>query len=321
MTSLQNLPEQLNGNDAPKRFYAFGKDFFPFGRCRVSPTLKAAFWMIGSISSFSAMAVAGRELAGIYDTFEIMMYRSAVGVVVVVSLAYATGSWRQINTRNFKLQIGRNLAHFTGQNLWFYAVTVIPLAQVFALEFTSPLWVIVLSPLILGEKLTKIRALAAVMGFIGILVVARPTIEGINAGVVTAAASAIFFAFTIMLTKRLTRSQTITTILFYLTVTQLFFGIVMAGYDGDIALPTLTHWPLLLLIGLAGLIAHYCLTSALSIAPATVVVPIDFVRLPVIAVIGMLVYAEALDIWVFVGASIIFAGNYINLWVETHKKA
>lgn len=286
----------------------------------MSPTLKAALWMIGSISSFSAMAVAGRELAGVYDTFEIMMYRSAVGVFVVLSLALATGTWRQINTRNFKLQIGRNLAHFTGQNLWFFAVTVIPLAQVFALEFTSPLWVIVLSPLILGEKLTKIRALAAVMGFIGILIVARPTIEGINSGVVTAAASAIFFAFTIMLTKRLTRSQTITTILFYLTVTQLFFGVVMAGYDADVAMPTLAHGPLLLLIGLAGLVAHYCLTTALSIAPATVVVPIDFVRLPVIAVIGMLVYAEALDVWVFVGAAIIFAGNYINLWFETHKR-
>ena len=277
--------------------------------------------MGGSISSFSAMAVAGRELAGIYDTFEIMMYRSFVGVFVVVSLALLTGAWRQINTRNFSLQIWRNLAHFTGQNLWFYAVTVIPLAQVFALEFTSPLWVIVLSPLILGERLTKVRALAAVLGFVGILVVARPTIEGINAGVITAAASAIFFALTIMFTKRLTRTQTITTILFYLTVTQLVFGVVMAGYDGDIALPTLTHGPLLLLIGVAGLVAHYCLTTALSIAPATVVVPIDFIRLPVIAIIGMLVYAEALDIWVFVGAAIIFAGNYINLWVETHKRA
>ena len=287
----------------------------------MTPTVRAALWMAGSITSFSAMAVAGRELAGIYDTFEIMMYRSMVGVVVVVTIAALTGAWRQINTRNFGLQIGRNLAHFTGQNLWFYAVTVIPLAQVFALEFTSPLWVIVLSPFILGEKLTKIRALAAILGFIGILVVARPTVAGINPGVMTAAASAIFFAFTIMLTKRLTRSQGITTILFYLTVTQLGFGLVTAGFDGDIALPTLSHGPLLLLIGLAGLIAHYCLTTALSIAPATVVVPIDFIRLPVIAIIGMLVYAEALDVWVFVGAAVIFAGNYINLRVETHKQA
>ena len=196
---------------------------------------------------------------------------------------------------------------------------MIPLAQVFALEFTSPLWVIVLSPLILGERLTKVRALAAVLGFIGILCVARPTTAGLNAGVITAASSAIFFALTIMLTKRLTRSQTITCILFYLTVTQLVFGVIMAGYDGDIAVPTVAQMPLLLLIGVAGLMAHFCLTNALSIAPATVVVPIDFVRLPLIAVIGMVVYAEALDIWVFIGGAIIFAGNYMNLWIESRR--
>ncbi|HDY94370.1 MAG: DMT family transporter [Sulfitobacter litoralis] len=277
--------------------------------------------MMGSITSFSAMAVAGRELGGHLDTFEIMMYRSLVGVITVVTLASLYGTWGQINRRNFGIQIGRNLAHFTGQNLWFYAVTVIPLAQVFALEFTSPLWVIVLSPFILGERLTKVRALAAVLGFVGILCVARPTIAGLNAGVITAASSAIFFALTIMLTKRLTRSQTITCILFYLTVTQLVFGVVMAGYDGEIAVPDTAQMPLLLLIGIAGLLAHFCLTNALSIAPATVVVPIDFIRLPLIAVIGMLVYAEALDIWVFIGGAIIFAGNYLNLWVEARRVA
>ena len=264
-------------------------------------------------------AVAGRELGGSLDTFEIMMYRSLVGVIAVFTLATVYGTWEQINRRDFGTQIGRNLAHFPGQNLWFYAVTVIPLAQVFALEFTSPLWVIVLSPLILGERLTKVRALAAVLGFIGILCVARPTIAGLNAGVITAASSAIFFALTIMLTKRLTRSQTITCILFYLTVTQLVFGVIMAGYDGDIEVPEVAQMPLLLLIGVAGLMAHFCLTNALSIAPATVVFPIDFVRLPLIAVIGMLVYAEALDIWVFIGGAIIFAGNYMNLWIESRR--
>ena len=285
----------------------------------MTPTLRAALWMMGSITSFSAMAVAGRELGGSLDTFEIMMYRSLVGVIAVFTLATFYGTWGQINRRDFGTQIGRNLAHFTGQNLWFYAVTVIPLAQVFALEFTSPLWVIVLSPLILGERLTKVRALAAVLGFIGILCVARPTIAGLNAGVITAASSAIFFALTIMLTKRLTRTQGITTILFYLTTLQLIFGLISAGYDGDIAGPTVETMPFLLLVGACGLLAHYCLTNALSLAPATVVVPIDFVRLPAIAIVGMLLYAEALDVWVFVGAAIIFAGNYLNIWFETRK--
>ncbi len=275
--------------------------------------------MTGSIASFSTMAVAGREVSDSLDTFEIMMYRSVVGIVVVCAFALATGAWRSIKTDRLGTHLVRNVAHFTGQNLWFYAVTVIPLAQVFALEFTSPIWVIVLSPLILGERLTRVRALAAIMGFIGILIVARPDMAGINAGVITAASSAIFFALTIMLTKRLTRHEGITSILFWLTSMQLVMGIAMAGYDGDIALPDLQTGPWVFLIGCAGLLAHYCLTNALSIAPATVVVPIDFIRLPTIAVIGMLVYGEVIDVWVFVGAAVIFAGNYVNILVESRQ--
>lgn len=285
----------------------------------MSPVLKAALWMTGSIASFSAMAVAGREVSGSLDTFEIMMYRSVVGVVVVCILAATTGAWRSIRTDRLCTHLIRNVAHFTGQNLWFYAVTVIPLAQVFALEFTSPIWVIVLSPLILGERLTPVRALAAIMGFIGILIVARPDMAGINAGVMTAASSAIFFALTIMLTKRLTRYEGITSILFWLTSMQLVMGVVMAGYDGNIALPDLHTGPWVFLIGCAGLLAHFCLTNALAIAPATVVVPIDFIRLPTIAVIGMLAYGEVVDIWVFVGAAVIFAGNYLNIFVEARQ--
>ena len=283
----------------------------------MNPVLKAAVWMLGAIASFSTMAVAGREVSFALDTFEIMLFRSAVGVIIVAFAAIAFGTWRQINREQFSLHFFRNIMHFIGQNLWFYAVTVIPLAQVFALEFTSPIWVILLSPLILGERITLVRAVAALMGFLGVLVVTRPDIAGVNAGVTMAASSAIFFAFTIIFTKRLTRTQSITCILFYLTVLQLGFGLVTAGYDGDIALPNTETLPWLVLIGVAGLLAHFCITNALAIAPATVVVPIDFVRLPVIAIIGMLVYGEALDLWVLLGAGIIFAGNYLNIWSET----
>ena len=283
----------------------------------MNPVPKAAIWMTGAIASFSTMAVAGREVSFALDTFEIMLFRSVVGVIIVVFAAIAFGTLRQINRQQFSLHFARNIMHFIGQNLWFYAVTVIPLAQVFALEFTSPIWVILLSPLLLGERITLIRAAAALMGFIGILVVTRPNMAGINTGVIMAASSAIFFAFTIIFTKRLTRTQSITCILFYLTVLQLGFGLITAGHDGDIALPNTETLPWLVLIGVAGLLGHFCITKALEIAPATVVVPIDFVRLPVIAIIGMLAYGEALDLWVLLGAGIIFAGNYLNIWSET----
>lgn len=280
---------------------------------------KAALWMTGAIASFSAMAVSGREVSFALDTFEIMMYRSLLGFVIVVLVLVATGNLGEVSTRDFTTQSARNLVHFCGQNLWFFAVSVIPLAQVFALEFTSPLWVVVLSPLVLGERLTPTRALAALIGFAGILIVARPSPETLNIGLFAAAGTAVFFAFTNMLTKKLTRRHSVANIMFWLTLMQLVFGVVAAGIDGDVALPDATTAPWLVVIALGGLLAHYCVTNALSIAPATVVMPIDFARLPTIAIVGMLLYAEPLDIWIFAGAAVIFAGNYLNILAETRK--
>lgn len=282
---------------------------------------KAALWMTGAVVSFSLMAIAGRELSGEYDTFEIMLYRSLVGVIVVLAVTAVTNRWHEIRFDQYKQHLVRNLFHFTGQNMWFYAVAVVPLAQVFALEFTSPLWVAVLAPLVLGERLTRIRSVCALIGFVGILIVTRPNPDTFQFALLYAAAAAVFFALTVLLTKRLTRTNTITSILFFLTTIQLVFGLITAGYDGDIALPHAQSLPLLILVGLAGLLAHFCLTTALSIAPATVVVPMDFARLPVIAIAAMLLYGEPLELWVFVGAAIIFGANYLNIWNETRKPA
>lgn len=281
--------------------------------------LKAALWMLGAIASFSAMAVAGRAVSHALDTFEIMTYRSLVGIVVLWVILTLTGQWRQVTRRSFGTHVVRNAAHFTGQNLWFYAVTAIPLAQVFALEFTSPIWVVLLSPLILGEPLTRLRLMSVLAGFVGILIVARPSPDTISPGLIAAASSAVFFALSVMYTRLLTRTETVLCIMFWLTLMQAVFGIIFSAWDGDMVAPSAQTLPWLVLIGLAGLLAHYCLTSALAIAPATVVVPIDFVRLPTIAIVGMLLYDEALDAWVFIGAAVIFAANYANIWYANRR--
>ncbi len=285
----------------------------------MSNNLKAALWMLGAIASFSAMAVAGREVSQWLDTFEIMTYRSLVGIVFLWVILTLTGQWRQVTRRSISTHVVRNAAHFTGQNLWFYAMTSIPLAQVFALEFTSPIWVVLLSPLILGEPLTRLRLMSVLVGFVGILIVARPSPDTISPGLIAAASSAVFFALSVMYTRLLTRTETVLCIMFWLTLMQAAFGIIFSAWDGDMVAPSAQTLPWLVLIGLAGLLAHYCLTSALAIAPATVVVPIDFVRLPTIAIVGMLLYGEALDAWVFVGATVIFAANYANIWYANRR--
>ncbi len=279
----------------------------------MTPRARAALWMIGAITSFSAMAVAGRAVLVALDTYELMLYRSLIGVGLVVGAAAVSGNLTQVSSARLGLHFTRNISHFAGQILWYTALTLIPLAQVFALEFTSPLWVALLAPMILGERLTARRLLAVGLGFAGILVIAQPGVARIGPGTIAAASAAIGFALSALFTRRLTRNESITSILFWLTVMQSLFGLLTAGWDGDIALPGPASAPGLAVIAVGGLVAHFCLTRALALAPASVVIPIDFVRLPLIALIGALLYDEQLAVSFLVGAALIIGGNFLNL--------
>lgn len=285
----------------------------------MNDTLRAATWMIGAILSFTLMAIAGRAVALDLDTFEIMMYRSIIGFVVVILVLTAMGRRSEVKARHLRLHGVRNVFHFTGQNLWFYALTVAPLAQVFALEFTSPIWALFLAAIVLGEKLSLVKVGSALVGFAGILIVARPFGGTLEFGVVMAGLSAIGFAGSAVFTRLLTRTESIASILFFLTLMQFALGLICAGFDLDIAVPSLANWPWLVVIALCGLVAHLCLTTALSIAPAAVVMPIDFARLPVISLVGIALYAEPFDPFVLIGAAVIFAANYVNILYSSRQ--
>ncbi|MEJ2017681.1 MAG: DMT family transporter [Maritimibacter sp.] len=285
----------------------------------MSDTMRAVLWMGGAILALSSMAVSGRYVTLEHDTFELMLYRSLVGLVVVLIVSRLTGTYRSINPNKFGWHIARNIAHFSGQNLWFFAISLIPLAQVVSLEFTGPLWALMLAPLVLGEEITRSRVLAALVGFVGILIVTRPFSEPLTPGVISAALAAIGFAGSAIFTRRLTRTESITSILFWMTAMQAVFGLVCAGADGHIKMiaPAAVIW--VILIGLAGLAAHFCLTSALRLAPATLVMPVDFARLPVLALVGWLLYQEHLDPMVIAGGVLIIGANWANLHAEGRR--
>ena len=275
--------------------------------------MAAALWMLGSIAAFISMAVAGRAVSGVHDTFEIMTWRSLVGLALVVTISGVRGRLDEIRTDRLPSHVLRNIVHFTGQNLWFHALTLIPLAQVFALEFTTPIWVILLAALFLGERITRAKMVAATCGLMGIWLVARPDFAALDPGVVAAALSAVCFATTAILTKALTRGESIVSILFWLTLMQLCLGLIAAGWDGTMHLPTAMTLPWLALIGVCGICAHFCLTTALSLAPASFVVPVDFARLPVIALVGWYLYDESVGLGVWLGAGLILGGILYNL--------
>jgi drug/metabolite transporter (DMT)-like permease len=279
---------------------------------------RAAGWMAGALLSFTAMAFAGREISHELNTFQLMTYRGALALILIVVIAAAVpGGLRRFRTRRPFLHILRNLSHFVGQFGWFYGVALIPLAQVFALEFTTPIWVALLAPLLLGERLTLARLGAAAMGFVGVMIVLRPGTGLFNTGSAAVLIAAVGFAGSLLATKRLSATEHPMAVLFYMALVQT--PLALGPTIHDLPLPSPVGWLWLLLVALCSLSAHFCITRAFSLADAVVVAPMDFLRLPLIALLGMAVYGEALELWVFVGGAIILLGNWGNLLAESRR--
>ncbi len=278
---------------------------------------RAGLWMMGTVCSFSVMAVAGREASVEFDTFEIMTYRSAGGVVIVLAMALLSGRLGSINTNSLPLHLTRNVMHFAATNFWLLAVATIPLAQVFAFEFSTPIWAAVMAAIFLGERLTGTRILTLAAGFSGILLVAKPGFGEMSPGVMAAILCAIGFAGSAIATRKLVRDTDVICILFWMSAMQTVFGLAIAGQDGDISLPSRVTMLPLCAIALAGISAHYCLTNALKLAPAAVAMPFDFLRLPVIMLVGYVFYSESIDALVIAGGAIILGANYLNIRSES----
>jgi drug/metabolite transporter (DMT)-like permease len=275
--------------------------------------LKAAAWMGGAILSFTLMAVAGRAVQVELTSFQLMFWRSLVGFAVILAVVQWRGpGLAGMRTAHHGLHLTRNVAHFVGQNLWFYGIMAIPLAQLVALEFTMPIWVALLAPLVLGERLTRRRLAVAALGFVGVLIVAQPGVQPVGLGHLAGLLAALGFAFNLLLTRMIMRHDTVLVVLFWMTLTQTALGLLLSFWGGFVW-PSAGLIPWLVVIGLTGLTAHYSLTSALGLAPAATVAPMEFARLPFIALVAVALYGEPLDPWVFAGAAVIFWANWLNV--------
>jgi drug/metabolite transporter (DMT)-like permease len=276
--------------------------------------------MAGALLSFSATGVAVRALSGTLSVFEILSLRSAAGITFLVILGVARPSLRaSVTTRRLGLHAIRNVIHYLGQYGWAYGITLLPLATVFVLEFTMPIWVALLAVLFLGERLTASRVTSIALGFLGVLVILRPGVDTINPATLVVLGAAFAFAISIIATKKLTATDSTFAILFWMNLIQLPLNLLGSSWgfwnrlDASHILPVLG-------ICVSGLSSHYFLTNAYRHGDATVVVPLDFLRIPLIAVVGWQLYGERLDPIVFAGAGLIIAGILWNLRAEARAK-
>jgi drug/metabolite transporter (DMT)-like permease len=275
--------------------------------------------MIGTLLSFSAMALSVRGLAGVFSIPEILTIRSTIGLLILTSIALVTPAlWKDITLRRIGMHLARNSIHLCSQYLWALGLTLLPLATVFALEFTMPAWTVPLAFLLLGEKPTAPRIGSVVCGFIGVLIILRPGLSDFNPAALLVLTAALGYATINVLTKKLTSTESPFAILFWMNLIQLGLGY---AFSDPLFFQKITVHSLVPMagIGIAGLSAHYCLTHALKVADATVVIPLDFMRIPLIAIVGWAFYGEALDVFVFAGALVIIAGVLWALNAEAKR--
>ncbi|MEZ5854759.1 MAG: DMT family transporter [Hyphomicrobiaceae bacterium] len=280
--------------------------------------LAAVRWMTVALFAFTAIAITGRGATKGLTTLDIMFYRSWLGVAILAIVCYGTGGRViDLRTRQLPLLALRAAVHFIAQWGWLSALVLIPLAQLFSIEFTAPLWTALFAPLVLGERMTGTRLAAAALGFVGILLVVRPDTLSLSPGTLFAFVAAFGFAFHYLATKQLTRGDSAFLILFYTHAMQAVIATVMVVGTLKVPDPATAGWVLALTV--FGLFAHYALTKAFSLADAIIVAPMDFLRLPLATSVGVFLYGEALSPMLALGAAVIVAGNFLNLWGERRK--
>ncbi|MFH1342238.1 MAG: DMT family transporter [Pseudomonadota bacterium] len=272
---------------------------------------RAALWMAGWLALMLIITVAGRETTRELNVFQIMEVRSILGFCMLYPLIHLNGGFAAMRTARPLQHISRNLIHYGAQLGWFFALTLIPLSQVVSIEFTMPIWTAILAAVFLGERMTVWKIAAIVLGIVGVIVIVRPSTGEINPGQLIALAAAVGFGVSIAMVKSLTRTENTLTIIFWMLVVQSAAGFFPAIYVW--VWPSTWAWGWIVVIAFCGTFSHYCMARAMLYADATVVIPMDFLRVPLSAAAGWLIYSERLDMFTVLGASLILTGNLLNL--------
>ena len=272
---------------------------------------RAALWVSGWLALMTLIAVAGREASRELDVFQIMLMRSVIGMAMLYPLLHRDKNGTAIRTRRLGTHVARNVVHYAAQYGWFVALTMIPLTQVIAIEFTMPLWVALLAAAFLGESLTPRRLLAVVLGLAGVAVIVRPTASNVDWGQIIALAAALGFAVALFLVKSMSRTESTLTIIFCMLFIQSLLGLIPGLAVWRWPSPGVWFW--ILVVAFCGTYSHYCLANAMRYADATTIVPMDFLRVPLTAAAGWLVYGERIDLMTVVGTGLILVANLLNL--------
>jgi drug/metabolite transporter (DMT)-like permease len=287
---------------------------FPHASARLPPisnALRGIVMMAVAALLFSSMHATIRHVSSELHPFEIAFFRNVFALLFVVPWFVRLG-FAPLRTRRFGMHLLRTAFNVVAMLCFFYALSITPLAEVTALNFTAPIFATLLAALILGEVVRARRWSAVAIGFLGTIVILRPGFAEIGLGEILALASALTWAFALLVIKSLSRTESSLTIITYMSLLLLPLSLAPALLFWQWPTPEQLLW--LALIGMLGAAAQYLMTESLSLADTSVVMPIDFTKLIWISAIAYLAFGELPDVFTWIGGTVIFASTfYIGL--------
>jgi drug/metabolite transporter (DMT)-like permease len=270
--------------------------------------MNSKLWMLLSVFAFCFVAIGVKQVNTNINPFQIIFFRAFIGLIslmIILPKTIIVGSFS-----NIKQHLFRNVFHLVAQYGWVVGIVYLSLAEVTVIEFTTPIWILVLASIFLKEKITTKKSISIVLGFIGILIIMKPSIEVINYNSIIVLFSAICFAITHTVTKKIVKTDSASDVVFIMCLTQLPISFACAYSNWN--WPNSTDYFWLILIGLSGICAHFSMAKAMKQVDISSLIPLDYFRLPILILAGLFLYNETFDTTIIIGGALIFLGNYIN---------
>jgi drug/metabolite transporter (DMT)-like permease len=263
------------------------------------------------------MASGVKFLSNDLNPFIICFYRCLLGLIFLLPFV-AKNKFQTLKSNNIKLQFTRSMFNIVSMICWFSALGMMQLEKATVLGFTTPLFTTILAVFFLGEIIRMHRTAALMLGFTGIIVIIRPGYIPFEYGALLMLIASLSFSFVLILVKRLSSIDTNLTIIFYhlLFMTPVFFIMSLFFWESI----TFNQLLIFSMMGIAGLLTHWCMTQSLKISNTTFVMPLQFTKLIWVSLIGFFIFSEIPDIWTWVGGVIIFVSVIYITYRESFIK-
>ena len=273
-----------------------------------------AFALIG-VFVFATQDAIAKWLVADYPVMEILFFRGLFALIPAAIIVHRTGGMATLRTKRLPLHLGRAALMFAALVCFYLAIRTMPLADAIAISFSAPLFMAALSMPLLGERVGPRRWAAVVIGFIGVLVAARPGAGMFDTAALLVVGASLCYALTMIATRRLTRSETAGAVMIYFNLASLALAGVFMPLQW--VTPEPADAVLLCAIGLIGGVGAYFTVQSLRLAPVAVIAPFDYSSLLWATLYGYLLWSDLPGAAVLTGAAIIIGSNLYILHRET----